>query len=669
MTDACIVCLEDLEIQHDDEVGVVQVPDPETDAHLEGGKEVAADELQERHEHQLLHNYPGKPNNAQLVAQIKPCGHVLHDDCLREWSQKANSCPICRATFNLVVVLDKVGGTVQSEYTVQDRKQTAEFDLAEWQENNPEQYEDEEDDRPCPICQQSDQEDVLLLCDNCDAGYHTHCIGLDSVPPVGTHWYCMECVESGALSSHDESRGPARTIPFSGPNISRTQATVRRARRSGRQDRWTNAWGQLSSVIRNVTGVDLDFAEDDQEIRGYRDFQQFSHMEFRRWERRMHIATRQGAGQVFRAAAPQVIRERIHSPAPVVETREERQAWGAMERAQHLENTPNARKRRRSATASPASHGDSTPEEPERKQKRPRTRIVQNGPSSVASSSTNPQSQTQPSRSNSSPRRSPRPTNTINTNSEPTFLSSLLREVEMAPSSDDDSIRFGFDITSSRTNGVTSPSFDYSSPATSPASPASSIRSRAMSITPPPRVHSRSPPLSTSVMPDFSAIHYSPSRSPPADSMNQTTSNQNKRKRDGSPTPEIRQLRPRRQRISRANSQDSSHVRTDPVQTNTVQPTSRSENTSPIRNTMSIEEKESINKMVKTALGPHWKSQKISSTQYADINRNVSRKLYELIADKKISDQDQSSWENVATSEVSKAVQSLTNQISPNGVE
>jgi hypothetical protein len=54
--------------------------------------------------------HPGKHDDAQLVALIKPCGHVLHDECLREWSQKANSCPICRQNFNLVEVLDKVGG-------------------------------------------------------------------------------------------------------------------------------------------------------------------------------------------------------------------------------------------------------------------------------------------------------------------------------------------------------------------------------------------------------------------------------------------------------------------------------------------------------------------------------------------------------------------------------
>jgi len=44
------------------------------------------------------------------IAVIEICGHTLHDSCLREWTGKANSCPICRQAFHLVHVYDKVGG-------------------------------------------------------------------------------------------------------------------------------------------------------------------------------------------------------------------------------------------------------------------------------------------------------------------------------------------------------------------------------------------------------------------------------------------------------------------------------------------------------------------------------------------------------------------------------
>src|SRR6187402_2817219 len=86
-------------------------------------------------------------------------------------------------------------GTVLSEYAVEDKKQVAEFDPNAWIEENDMA---DEEANPCPICNESDQEDVLLLCDGCDAPYHTHCIGLDRVP--NGHWFCMECAEDGAYS-------------------------------------------------------------------------------------------------------------------------------------------------------------------------------------------------------------------------------------------------------------------------------------------------------------------------------------------------------------------------------------------------------------------------------------------------------------------------------------
>jgi hypothetical protein len=76
---------------------------------------------------------------------------------------------------------------------------------------------------------------------------------------------------------------------------------------------------------------------------------------------------------------------------------------------------------------------------------------------------------------------------------------------------------------------------------------------------------------------------------------------------------------------------------------------------------MSIEAKEGINKMVKSALAPHWKSAEITKEQYADINRDVSRKLYEIIADRNISDErEKYTWEKIATAEVAHAVKALT---------
>lgn len=96
MADQCIVCLDDLDV----------LPDPVIHQDdLQHAGAMAAPPTSS-----LLTTHPGKTDTQLAIALIKPCGHVLHDECLREWSQKANSCPICRQVFNLVEVLDRVGG-------------------------------------------------------------------------------------------------------------------------------------------------------------------------------------------------------------------------------------------------------------------------------------------------------------------------------------------------------------------------------------------------------------------------------------------------------------------------------------------------------------------------------------------------------------------------------
>ena len=110
MADQCIVCLETLEVEHAiapdrsaPNTSDTIHPAPSTD-HPEPIQGTFALQVTES----LCHD---------SVAQIQVCGHMLHETCLREWSDKANSCPICRQTFYDVNVYDKVGGTFRSRST------------------------------------------------------------------------------------------------------------------------------------------------------------------------------------------------------------------------------------------------------------------------------------------------------------------------------------------------------------------------------------------------------------------------------------------------------------------------------------------------------------------------------------------------------------------------
>ncbi|KAF8848713.1 hypothetical protein BDZ45DRAFT_698171 [Acephala macrosclerotiorum] len=607
MADQCIVCLEDLD--------AVAVPD----ASIHDDLQVAATTAD-----QPPPPHPSKATKNEPIALIKPCNHVLHDECLRAWSQKANSCPICRQTFNLVEVLDKVGGTVLSEYEVEDKKQVAEFDPNAWVEEELE----EEEGRPCPVCGEADQEEVLLLCDGCDAPYHTHCIGLGDRVPQG-HWFCMECADEGAYArAADATHDQTRSAPLSGRRAPRTQASVRRNRQRMRNDHWVGAWSLFSSRIHNVAGLDLDFSDDDLPMADYRRHQRRTsdeRREFQQWQQRLNIAGRQGARDVFRAAAPVMIRSR--TPQTPEESVEETRAWGAFEKAKEMDTKSPRRKRKsRSITASP-SEASQPPAEPERRLKRPRTRRVLDRPE-ASSSMAGPSRQMNDHRAES-------PTARIlnDTTGQPSFLSSLLKEVEMNSTSDDDRSAFSA-TTISGPNRVTSPPLEYSSPAASPASSSPYHTPRASSITPPPHISKRSGspvPLTSRIEPIFPPADYSPNRSPPESKPEQD--------HPSSPITELRQPRPRRR---------------EPV------PLPRSEDTSPVRAALPIEAKEGINKIVKSALAPHWKSMEITKEQYAEINKAVSRKLYETINFRNLNDEKEK-WacEKIATQEVATAVKSL----------
>lgn len=75
---------------------------------------------------------------------------------------------------------------------------------------------------------------------------------------------------------------------------------------------------------------------------------------------------------------------------------------------------------------------------------------------------------------------------------------------------------------------------------------------------------------------------------------------------------------------------------------------------------MSLTAKEGVAKMVSSALKPHYHRSEISKDQYTDINRNVSRMLYEKVGvEENLNDNAKESWEKVASEEVAKAVECL----------
>src|SRR5437868_5896657 len=100
MADQCIICFDALDIFTPAESKLL-LPDVGSEA-VRGAPTA------------LGNTSTAAPNNHQSIAQIKTCGHILHDECLQAWTEKANSCPMCRQAFHLVEVYDKIGGTLHN---------------------------------------------------------------------------------------------------------------------------------------------------------------------------------------------------------------------------------------------------------------------------------------------------------------------------------------------------------------------------------------------------------------------------------------------------------------------------------------------------------------------------------------------------------------------------
>lgn len=47
--------------------------------------------------------------------------------------------------------------------------------------------------KTCTVCQQPHHEDEMMFCDKCDRGYHTFCVGMDSIP-TGEWMAHTECM-------------------------------------------------------------------------------------------------------------------------------------------------------------------------------------------------------------------------------------------------------------------------------------------------------------------------------------------------------------------------------------------------------------------------------------------------------------------------------------------
>jgi hypothetical protein len=130
---------------------------------------------------------------------IDSCSHRFCYPCISKWSGVANTCPLCRSRFQTITQRLRVKTSSQKEgeqggpnplgrvlgvEDVEQRDQRAQFEDPNFQQWI--------DSLVCMVCGGEDNEECLIICDECQSvACHTYCANLDSVPEG--EWLCQSC--------------------------------------------------------------------------------------------------------------------------------------------------------------------------------------------------------------------------------------------------------------------------------------------------------------------------------------------------------------------------------------------------------------------------------------------------------------------------------------------
>lgn len=126
----------------------------------------------------------------QEIGSPSTCQHIFCANCIEAWSKNVQTCPIDRIEFQRIIVREsyenrRILREINVDPNLINKKSVDTIDL-----------ESEDDVTNCEICNRSDREDVMLLCDHCNQGYHMDCLTPSLVEVPEGSWYCDNCVDS-----------------------------------------------------------------------------------------------------------------------------------------------------------------------------------------------------------------------------------------------------------------------------------------------------------------------------------------------------------------------------------------------------------------------------------------------------------------------------------------
>jgi hypothetical protein len=263
-------------------------------------------------------------------------------------------------------------GPILRSYPVADKVQAVTHD------EEPVEEEYEETRWRCIICGHADQEDVLLLCDNCNDAYHTHCLDIEGIPEGD--WFCPNCINFTGIDFTRNFPAPARHARTA-ISSSRGRRVARPSRRRQLQQQWDRAWARMRDRAWEALDADVRADEANGEVRGLTERQ---HEERIRWMNRLSQSSNSGAAYLRATRSESGRSNRGDTPPAAMSDPEEDRAWSMFDAARSSAERAAKRTRRTSSREdTPSSSRNGTPRTPvrspptqARKLKRPRTRRV-----------------------------------------------------------------------------------------------------------------------------------------------------------------------------------------------------------------------------------------------------------------------------------------------------
>lgn len=516
-----------------------------------------------------------------------------------------------------------------SEYTVQDKQQVADIDPSMIIEDDY-ALEDDGSYDACMVCDEFGDASQLMYCHSCEQLCHVFCAGLDRMPSRGP-WYCQGCVENPSLLEAASRRRPAIRGPAAWIN-----GRSRVPRHNQAPDEWVGVWQSVWDRLQ----FDIEFPFDEEEQSENQS--DVTRREDRRWEERMRVARRAGAGNRFQMVTDNLVTGRrrnsnlatrptnrtLHREPPKTpkdpESQEELRAWNQFEKAREqlaqaeaqtapsVASASSRRARKRKSIDSSAAESEPREQKPERKLKRPRTRMhVDNGESSAAAAAR----RSTITHTTGAAASSPAAPNGEPSAPAPGFLQSLLQEVEV-------------DRFAERDKEIAAPQ------------PRRIIVERACS------------PQHSS--PGLSPVYQKPPGMATPPPLNLT--------RTASPAQKEPQLSPTYSPYSPADDDRAGRRKLAHRPVGLSSPP-RSKDSSPIRPSLSYSTKAELQRMVTAVLKPLYLKKEVSKQEYTDVNRDVSRLLYEKVGEAgadALADQDtREKWQKMASNEVNIAIKAL----------